>query len=482
MRTGNVLAVIILLSPAIAAIRADDAADVLAQSWSAVDRTRRIPPDLAAIVNRRADVDVRFERPDGIWQLAGLHLFLERVTDLDLEELAGLTPTKDLAIDGNNQGTAQGFRRLAALPHLRRLGIYLDLNAADLRAISVLPHLEELDLTNYHRAELEFGGLAHLTSLRGLDLSNVGLTDSSMKYVRALLSLQKLNLRENNQITDTGVTELKDLLNLTELCLGENNRITDAGVAQLKGLQALRFLDLDKLGAAGTGALAELPHLERLFVRTYEPASGKAGLSVLRDLEWLRIGDLACDNREAVRLPVDLRRLDMRFSMEPKLRLQSAQRIEHVQIALDRRLRGGDREARDLKWLGSLPALRELTLVRSIESDVKAIVGLNELRSLSIEGSDCVPPIGNEGMRALAELHNLESLKIEDYYGGGNKKMELNEGLDVLPKLANLRRLELQGIPAVTTKVLANIWQLKQLQILVTVHAFRAAARERLEP
>ena len=32
-----------------------------------------------------------------------------------------------------------------------------------------------------------------------------------------------------------------------------------------------------------------------------------------------------------------------------------------------------------------------------------------------------MPPLGDEGMRALANLGDLESLAVEDYYGGGRK-------------------------------------------------------------
>ena len=49
-------------------------------------------------------------------------------------------------------------------------------------------------------------------------------------------------------------------------------------------------------------------------------------------------------------------------------------------------------------------------------------------------------------MRALANLRNLESLKIIEYYGGGRADLEVDAGLDVLPKLGKLRRARAGGL------------------------------------
>ena len=63
-------------------------------------------------------------------------------------------------------------------------------------------------------------------------------------------------------------------------------------------------------------------------------------------------------------------------------------------------------------------------------------------------------------------MRNLKTLEIKDYFDGLDDNLKVNAGLDVLPKLKNLRHLTLHGFPAVTSKSLANIWQLKQLRVL----------------
>ena len=335
-------------------------------------------------------------------------------------------------------------------------------------ALSTLRELEDLDLGYARDRPMGDAGLIHLAKLRNLrrlDLEGVDLTGSSMKYIKPLKGLEELNLQRNPKITDAGLPELKGLMNLRELRLGDSSKITDAGVVQLRSLRNLRFVELYRIGPTGLAALKDLPHLDHLKIGSYDPGPGEPDLSVLRGLKWLEIMHVSGqDSRRAI-LPPGLRRLDVPYSTAARLDLGSAKRMDQVAVHLGRLPSDYDKP-RDLKWLSSLPELRELTLFGSFESDVKAVAGLTSLRRLNLTGNACLPTIGDEGMRSLAGLSNLESLTLEDYYGGGIKELEVNAGMDVLPKLRNLRRLELRGLPAVTTPALANIWELKELRVL----------------
>ena len=376
------------------------------------------------------------------------------------------------------------------LPNLRRLFVPATLVGTDLQVFSTLTTLESLDLSDAYghgRRYVGVADLAKLKNLRRLRLPGGELGDEFLKDIKALVGLEELDVRWNNKITDAGLAAISGLVNLKTLAIGSGDGITDAGVAalsrlvnlrvldlpsgdhvtdagiaQLKALRELRFLQLGEAGPSGLKALKDLPRLDHLAVDAVKVVPGRVDLSAMEGVTWLEIGHFVGKAGPRHRLPAGLQRLDIACLTAENLDFRSSAHIAQVQVCLDRSL-FGENEACNLEWLSSLPELRELTLARPIKSDVMAIAGLTSLRALKIDGSGCVPPLGDEGMRALANLGDLESLAVEDYYGGGRKNLEVNSGMDVLPKLTKLRRLDLRGMPAVTSKTLANIWELKHL-------------------
>jgi hypothetical protein len=460
-----------------ATVRADDAADALAQ-W------RR------AFTSQAKIVQGTFERRNGVWQVVEFGLSSEHITDVDLERLATLKAVEGLGLDGTRQITAHGLRQIEQLRHLRQLAIYWQLNAMDLPAIAAIPHLEDLNLSTYGHETRQYEGLASLTHLRQLNLAGIGLDDSSIQYLKSLVALQELNLARNEQLTDKGLAylqglrdlqaldlsetdkisdaglkKLTNLANLKTLKLGYGKGITDNGITHLKDLQNLRFLDVSRIGPVGVNAIGDLPLLEHVSIGAFVPGDAKPGLSPLRSLRWLEIGHVEGKNPGQVDLPINLQRLHLLNSTAPRLNLQSATNIENVKIWFNRSF--SDHKPQNLTWLGSIPELRELTLAGWVQSDVMAVAELSQLRTLNLEGQQCVSAIGDKGMRALGRLQNLESLRIVDWYDGGNETMEeVNAGLDALTNLKNLQRLKLQGFSKVTSRSLASIRELKQLRVL----------------
>jgi hypothetical protein len=337
------------------------------------------------------------------------------------------------------------IRGLAAL-RLKRLYVEWKVSREQIESISTLSELQDLELgmefLEKNQVPGEYlGALGRLPSLRRLRLSGFKFSDASM---RAFESLRRLE----------------------ELDVGDNHGITDAGVANLARLPNLRFLSIGRLGVAGLAALKSFPRLENLTLGTFEPTVAKADLSVLCNLKRLDFGGFAEEGGKTA-LPSNLRQLKVDIDRVDELDLQHCKSIESVDLRIFRnRLEGDDAAKRIIaRWLIALPELRDLTLHDPTEAEVAAIAGLTSLRGLSLEAS-CMPSIADGGMRRLSALQNLESLCVQDDYGGGNKTFEVNAGMDVLPKLKQLRRLELRGLPAVTRDALANVWQMKRLRTL----------------
>ncbi|MFZ5831803.1 MAG: hypothetical protein ACOY3P_17080 [Planctomycetota bacterium] len=424
------------------------------------------------LAEREGTIDLEIERRDGKWLLVGYQL--SRPGDADVERLARLKTIESLTIHRERQVTGDGLRKLALLPHLKRLVVDWSLTEEDLQILSHAPRLIELNLGTWdHRTALADKGLPHLTNLRRLDVGGRGLSDRSLKYLAQLPNLDSLDLERTADITDAGVAELRSLANLQELNLGWNQKITDAGVRHLRGNQNLQSLSLEQLGAVGIAALKDLPQLEHLEIGDFAPGRESTDLSALVHLKRVSIGGPFPDDEQdidlrPIRLPAGLRRLDIGWPLGPRLQPDSVKQIEHVQVDVNRFHNELKAASRDLKWLTSLYGVRELTLVDPNEADTMSIMGLAQLRALAIEDSGCVPAIGDEGMRALAGLANLERLSICDRYANDAvpESHLVNTGLDVLPKLKKLRQLELSGLPTVTSEQLKNVWALTGLRTL----------------
>jgi hypothetical protein len=391
------------------------------------------------------------------WRIVSLsytYTSIEDLTDLELDRIAALTTLDTLRLTGRwgllderSPLSAGALHKLGRL-HLRQLVFPCRMSEAQMNAVCSLADLEELDVPVDYAVDKETKGegliyLGRLRNLRRLDLSNVGLSDASLEHLRPLRSLEELNLRGNR-------------------------RITDAGIARLKGFDSLRSLVVDRLGAAGLSALKDVPRLEELNVTTYDPGQGKADLSVLRGLRRLRVYNVSSALPGDLRLPEGLRLLELPYRTVGALDLKTAGRIERVGLGLEsydvRR-----RRAKDLTWLGSLPALRDLMLTDALDSDVRAVARLASLRSLSVV-PPCPVPLGKEAMKAIAGLQHLESLEVQ---GNGwtagiirNGGTVGDDDMAALRQLSKLRHLDLRGFPEVSPKGLDFVWDLKELRTL----------------
>ena len=81
------------------------------------------------------------------------------------------------------------------------------------------------------------------TNLKRLHVTGTGVTDASLKHLKALTKLEALGLT-GTQVTDDGQEHLKVLTKLEVLGLA-GTQITDAGLEHLRGLRNLRYLYLN---------------------------------------------------------------------------------------------------------------------------------------------------------------------------------------------------------------------------------------------
>jgi len=422
------------------------------------------PPDHAlcllrqsrqALGSRSATLAVTFDRNTGTWRIAELDYLLPGgPADSDLVSLTAMTDVDSLRLHPYYQNldrcsgiSPNGIRGLAFL-RLRHAYFPSNVDEHVVQAISGLLSLEDLQL-----------------GISGLQKK---MNDGALSHLHRLTKLRRLSL-VGLEISDNAMGHIVPLKDLEELRLGWSVRVTDAGLAGLKAMRGLRVIELGAIGSLGLAALAELPSLEDLEIGEYRPASGRCGLTQLRHVKRLRISNIADDNPGPFGLPPELTQLDAPYSTVARLDLQSSKRLVDLQLGLP--LRHGANPSEDgyapldRKWLQSLPSLRALTLRNPVESDVVAVASLTSLRELSLIGT-CSTALGNNGMRALAAMRDLDSLTIVDYYDGAGKELKITEGMDVLPSLPKLHRLELRGFPAVTSNALANIWPLKGLHVL----------------
>jgi hypothetical protein len=206
------------------------------------------------------------------------------------------------------------FAYLDALPHLKRLEIYLRSNPKDgLQHLNKLDKLESLKVGGNFLNDDIFKPLEKLDHLTFLEIRGKGPTDECLRYIQPLTSLHDLTLWGGNwtsqgiknlsrlnprsltiystnnidagmvilekmplleklsfqftPITNAGLKHLEKLPSLNELVVAQTN-IDDDGLSCLKKIKSLRSLCLTDTNIKGSGleALAEIKELQRLWL------------------------------------------------------------------------------------------------------------------------------------------------------------------------------------------------------------------------
>jgi hypothetical protein len=134
----------------------------------------------------------------------------------------------------------------------------------DLRFLSRVPKLKELELSEAHITDAGLAHLRLLNELERLDLTAPQVTDEGLVHLRGLTNLRSLSLHQT-QITGPGLKRLRPLTNLRLLDL-HDSPVTDEGIAHLACLANLRALSLwgTKATDDALKTLKDLPHLAQL--------------------------------------------------------------------------------------------------------------------------------------------------------------------------------------------------------------------------
>ena len=156
-------------------------------------------------------------------------IYIEKLGDLKVLDLYSDLLT-DAALD-----------HVAALPGLEELKLTLPKNVTSqgVAKLKPLKSLKKLDLSRDNKHQLKDDGVAHLTSLVGLEELNLSdcdaITDAALDSIAKLPKLKVLNLQNCEQITNNGIRALiTGDPELKEICLSYCNLISYSAVQALK--------------------------------------------------------------------------------------------------------------------------------------------------------------------------------------------------------------------------------------------------------
>jgi hypothetical protein len=237
--------------------------------------------------------------------------------------------------------------------------------------------------------------LSGLTTLRRLDLANCAIQGEGLKHIAGLRGLRELNLT----LTPVSDSALQHLSGLTELrFLGlASTQCTGTGFVHLKELRKLENVNFHftPLNDAGLHAISQLPISDRLwFAHTHFTDDGAKSLAALTKLKRCGIGS------------------------------QEKQSSGEAVAALVK-----------------LP-LEDLALLDN-QATPAGLAHAAKIVTLRRLDASYAPTVGDDSLKALAEMSQLEELII----GGAQLS---DDGIQVLAAAKNLKKLSLSGMKTVT--------------------------------
>ncbi|HUR55562.1 MAG TPA: hypothetical protein VMZ71_15610 [Gemmataceae bacterium] len=216
----------------------------LSALFAAVDATRVGPPD------------VRRQQELAVW------VVVKKLGGEVLYDYQRPNPDKPNVFADAKPKNPDAFHRVVAV-YLRDTRATDD----DLRVISNLYWLENLDLTNTWITD---DGLAHLKgmkNLRVLCLWKTQVGDAGVAHLRDLTKMWLLTL-DGTKVTDTGLAHLRGMTGLQDWLGLSDTRVSDAGLKHLEGFTKVRSLTLFRTAATADGVKklrAALPKTDVAF-------------------------------------------------------------------------------------------------------------------------------------------------------------------------------------------------------------------------
>jgi peroxiredoxin len=408
------------------------------------------------------------------------------VTDGHLASLADMRSLKGLYFRENNLVTNEGLAALAALDGLEELELLGDrVSDAGLAHIARLPRLTYLILRGTTFTDAGMAHVAKISSLRILNLQNVPVGDGAAAHISRMAALERLSLH-NTRLTDAGMHHLIKLRDLRYLGL-DRTQVTTNGLMQLKALRKLEYLGLPTRMAtdALVDELTRLPRLRHLDLpETYSPDKTEVRYSDkslkkiadrLPDMQELSIGGHGITDAGLVHVArlKNLKRLFLfgvpNITNEGLASLASISTLENLDLT--------DAEKITTRGVNHLNRLTDLQLLRVTNDhregfcdDTLNLSSLKQVRGLWLSSAR------DQDVACLAGLHQLEKLTFE------RNSAELGDaGMAQLASLTNLTNLQIAGQPAATDRGLANLTDMKKLELLSVTGNFTNAGLRHLE-
>jgi WD40 repeat protein len=173
------------------------------------------------------------ELPAGTFTVTRIDLSdCAKLTDADLDRLAGLTGLTHLHLD-RTAVTDEGLARVKHMTGLMRL--HLGVTKVTDAGLAHLKNMNELLSLSLHNTKVTDDGLIHLRDvpkLMILNLNDTAVTDVGLERIKARAAFRRLHLA-GTKVTDAGLAHLTTLDKLTELDLSRT-KVTAGGVAELQ--------------------------------------------------------------------------------------------------------------------------------------------------------------------------------------------------------------------------------------------------------
>ncbi|HUU18683.1 MAG TPA: hypothetical protein VMW72_16155 [Sedimentisphaerales bacterium] len=306
--------------------------------------------------------------------------------------------------------------------------------------------------------------ISHLTGLQILTLSETGITNEQMKYLKPLRALRALELSNEFSIGNAGMAALKDLPALEYLDCDTGT--TDAGLKHLGQLPNLRWLRIrtGKIYGPGLSELVNLPRLERLCIWGTSPISDRhikylEGLTQLKSLTlWGTCDSLTDASLASIGKLKNLEELHF-IHTYPKFTSGGINHLRRLKYL--RKIDLGIMHISDARYLMALPQLEFVKSIDLTVENMKVLGGLRNLKSLVV----FLPSLTDDPV-AASQLGTLSSLEELCFGGSVAGRFVSDEEVAGIESLGRLKKLLLSGSNHLTDRSLASISKLDQLESL----------------
>ncbi|NJL54041.1 hypothetical protein HC928_01995 [bacterium] len=194
----------------------------------------------------------------------------------------------DTAMTFTNEAVAQ-LQNLSTLHTLSGFGFTNELVAI----LARFPALRRLDLSDGGVTNKGLEACRTMPHLEALDLAmSYDIGNKGMRHLQTNTTLRRLDLRDLVRVTNAGLASLQKLPNLQQVWLSGTG-VTDRGMAQIRAMPTLEVLELpDTITDEALGVLTALPNLRVLSLRM-NTALTRVGLIAVTQCPTLQVLDLS---------------------------------------------------------------------------------------------------------------------------------------------------------------------------------------------